>query len=85
MDFWWSGWYLLIAIRNQLLYPEAMYTGLYRPQAGQSNITQNQMIVQYLRQIVDVDFPKLLILLFELIGRHGKWKFDGDEVAMEWN
>ena len=85
MDFWWSGWYLLIAIRNQLLYPEAMYTGLYRPQAGQSNISQNQMIVQYLRQIVDVDFPKLLILLFELVGRHGKWEFDGDEVLFKWN
>jgi len=85
MDFWWSGWYLLIAIRNQLMYPEAMYTGLYRQQAGHSNITQNQMIVQYLRQVVDVDFPKLLILLFELGGRHGKWDFDGDEVIFKWN
>ena len=85
VDFWWSGWYLLIAIRNQLLYPEAMYTGLYRQQASQSNITQNQMITQYLKQIIDVDFPRLLILLFELGGRHGKWEWDGDEVTFKWN
>jgi|LauGreSBDMM110SN_4_FD.fasta_scaffold297085_1 hypothetical protein len=70
-DNWWSARALLQAIRNQLLFPTAMHKSLY------SNLTHLEMISMYLRTIFDKDFPKLLILIYEL-GRHfGKWTWDG--------
>jgi serine/threonine protein kinase len=79
-DFWWSGMQLLQAIRNQLLYPERLYSDLYS-----SRLSTNQMLALYLKQTLDVDFPRLVILLFELGGLNGKWEWDGDEVKHIWN
>lgn len=79
-DFWWSGMQLLQAIRNQLLYPERLYSVLYS-----SRLSANAMLALYLKQTLDVDFPRLVILLFELGGLNGKWEWDSDEVKHIWN
>jgi len=78
-DFWWSGTYLLQAVKNQLQFPEVLQQAVY------SRMTPSQAAHAYVRQITDEDFPRLLILLFELGGIHGKWMWDGDEIMHAWN
>lgn len=78
-DFWWSGTYLLQAIKNQLQFPEILQQAVY------PRLTVHQATYSYLRQITEVDFPRLLILLYELGGIHGKWHWDGDEIMHTWN
>lgn len=78
-DFWWSGTYLLQAIRHQLQFPEALQQHVY------PRMTAHQATHAYLRQVTEVDFPRLLILLYELGGIHGKWLWDGDEIVHSWN
>jgi len=78
-DFWWSGTYLLQAIKHQLQFPETLMQGVY------PRMTVHQATHAYLRQITEVDFPRLLILLYELGGIHGKWLWDGDEIVHTWN
>ena len=78
-DYWWSGRSLLQAIYNQISFPEAMHATLY------SSLSYHQMMNSYLRQIVDNDFPKLLILMFELGRLFGKWNWDSHEITHEWN
>ena len=78
-DFWWSGTYLLQAIKHQLQFPETLMQSVY------PRLTVHQATHAYLRQITEVDFPRLLILLYELGGIHGKWLWDGDEIVHTWN
>jgi hypothetical protein len=78
-DFWWSGTYLLQAVKAQMSYPELLQQSVY------PRMTAHQATHAYLRQITDVDFPRLLILLYELGGIHGKWLWDGDEITHSWN
>jgi serine/threonine protein kinase len=75
---WLSGRHLLQAIKNQLAYPEALQTSLF------PNLSLGQTVVAYLRQITEHDFPRLLILIFELGGVHGRWEWDGDDVHHYW-
>jgi hypothetical protein len=78
-DFWWSCTHLLQAIKNQLTNPQRLAATVY------PRLLPNQMLVAYLHQIVEVDFPRLLILIYELGGINGKWEWDGDEVSHSWN
>ena len=82
-DFWWSGAYLLQAVKNQLQFPELLLQAGVYPRS--SVATPAQATHAYLKQITDVDFPRLLILLYELGGIHGKWLWDGDEIVHSWN
>ena len=77
--FWWSGSHLLQAVKEQLLNPEQLVQSVY------TRMTSNQATHAYLRQITEVDFPRMLILLYELGGLHGKWMWDGDEVTHQWH
>jgi hypothetical protein len=70
---------LLQAIKSQLSYPELLTQSVY------PRMTAHQASHAYLRQITDIDFPRLLILLYELGGIHGKWLWDGDEISHSWN
>jgi serine/threonine protein kinase len=78
-DFWWSGSYLLQAIQYQLQCPDLLVQSVY------PHMSQLQATHAYVRQVTESDFPRLLILLFELGGIHGKWVWDGDEVMHAWN
>jgi serine/threonine protein kinase len=77
-DFWWSALHLLQAIRNQLLYPDALHAARY------TRHTPHQFLNLYLKQTLDHDFPRLLVLLFELGVVHGRWDWDGDEANFMW-
>jgi hypothetical protein len=70
---------LMQAIKSQLSYPELLTQSVY------PRMTAHQASHAYLRQITDIDFPRLLILLYELGGIHGKWLWDGDEISHSWN
>jgi serine/threonine protein kinase len=76
-DYWRSGTYLLMAIKNQLACPQLL-------QSVYPHMTSNQASVAYIKQITEINFPRLLILLFELGGIHGKWNWDG-EISHLWN
>jgi len=78
-QYWWSCKALLHAIRNQLIFPESIHASVY-PQ-----LTYNKMMIAYLRQVVDRDFPKLLIIIYELGARHGRWSWDRQELSHRWN
>eukprot|EP00428_Durinskia_dybowskii_P062053 CAMPEP_0170380784 /NCGR_PEP_ID=MMETSP0117_2-20130122/14063_1 /TAXON_ID=400756 /ORGANISM="Durinskia baltica, Strain CSIRO CS-38" /LENGTH=748 /DNA_ID=CAMNT_0010636317 /DNA_START=399 /DNA_END=2645 /DNA_ORIENTATION=- len=75
----WSGTYLLQAIKDQLSRPDLLVQSVY------PHLTAHQATHAYIRQITDVDFPRLLILLYELGGIHGKWNWDGDDISHGWN
>ncbi len=70
---------LLQVIRHQLLHPEAMHNAVY------PRLTANQMTTAYLKQILDVDFPRLLLVLHELGGVYGAWSHDGDEIGFSFH
>jgi serine/threonine protein kinase len=77
-EFWLSGRHFLQAIKNQLLFPEAMHASLF------SRLSVGQAVGAYIKQITEHDFPRLLILIYELGGAHGRWEWDGDDVQHFW-
>lgn len=77
-EYWWSGSYLLIAILNQISFPETL--GAIYPM-----LSPQQALQAYLRQITETDFPRLLVLLYELAGLYGSWHWDGEEVSHTWH
>ena len=77
-DGWWSGERLLQAIRNQLIYPEPMRAALF------SDSTAQEACRRYLVRVLDQDFPRLLVLLYELGCWHGRWRWDGLSVSHRW-
>lgn len=48
-------------------------------------LNPQQAVGAFIHQLTEVDFPRLLILLFELGGINGRWVWDGDEVSHVWN
>lgn len=75
-DFGYSAVALLQAIHNHLALPEALHNSVYR------HLTRQQMLMAYLSQILDTDFPKLLIMIFELGSNLGEWYLDEyDEIC----
>ena len=63
-----------LLIRLHLLHPEIIHNILF------SRMTVNKMIASYLRQIVDVDFPNLLVVIYDLGCVYGTWSWENDEV-----
>jgi len=78
-DFWWSALHLLQAVRNQLLFPDALHNARF------ARHSPHQFLNLYLKQTLDQDFPRLLVLLFELGVVHGRWEWDGDEAQFMWS
>lgn len=76
-EYWWSGSYLLVAVRNQLLHPESLVSAY-------PLLSTQQALAAYIVQITDVDFPLLLPLIYTLGGQYGHWRWDGDEVSHQW-
>jgi len=81
MDFWWSGVHLLNVIMNQILHPEAMHAAIYAAQG----LNLQQSVYAYIKTITEKDFPRLLVLLYELGSIHGSFHWDGDEITHKWN
>ena len=78
-EHWWSGAHLLQAIQTQLQSPELLQEAAY------PRLSALQSVYACIRQITESDFPRLLVLLYELGGIHGKWVWDGDEITHSWN
>lgn len=74
-----SGVCLLQAIKNILQHPERLVEHHIFLHLSPSLATQS-----FVKQITDYDFPRLLVLLYELGHSLGKWSWDGDEVLHTW-
>lgn len=77
-DYFWSGNALLQVMRYQLLHPDMLHNALY------SSLTPHQMLSAYLHQMLDIDFPRLLIVIFELGLSFGNWQWDGEDIIHTW-
>jgi predicted esterase YcpF (UPF0227 family) len=84
LEFWWSGKALLQAARNALVYPEPLQRAAAALSPHQP-LSPQQAVARYLHQLLEKDFPRLLLLVFELGGLYGSWVWDGDDVAFAWN
>ena len=79
MDFFWSAVHLLHVIKQTILFPDSMQKLAF------PNLTIPQAVSAYVHAITERDFPRLLVLLFELGGANGVFHWDGDEVLHSWN
>eukprot|EP01036_Dinobryon_divergens_P032326 gene32326-41888_t len=79
LEYWWSGVHLLHVIKQTILQPELMQKTAF------PNLTIPQAVYAYVHAITERDFPRLLVLLFELGGANGVFLWDGDEVSHSWN
>ena len=70
---------LLFAIKNQLASPDTLRScTVYR------GMTTQEVLQEYIREVTDINFPRLLILVFELGSINGQWHWDGDEIWHTW-
>lgn len=74
-----SGSHLLHAIKAVLQQPDMLAMKLI------PKLPAGEAVLEFIRQMTELEFPRLLILLYELGSTHGKWSWDGDEVQHTWN
>lgn len=74
-----SGVCLLQAIKNILQHPERLVQ-----QHTFLHLSPSLAAQAFVKQITDFDFPRLLVLLYELSHSLGKWSWGGDEVSHTW-
>jgi len=46
--------------------------------------TKSQMITAFITKITETDFPKLLLLIFNLVAHFGYWSIENDELKHQW-